>query len=98
MPARKLLTSVLLSALSFSIWSGWALAPAFLGTDSARAEIKMSKPDPATMRSKAQELNAKSHARNIAATERMRRILLEKREGQRGFPKDFNTIPGDKKR
>jgi hypothetical protein len=92
---RKLLLSAFLSAC---IIPGWAFTCAVLETTTALAEIKMSKPDPSAMRAKAQELNAKSHARNLAATERMRRILLEKREGQRGFPKDFNTIPGDKKR
>ncbi len=61
----------------------------------AQAEISMSK-DPKSMQAKGQKLNAKSKTRTRAAVERMKRILKEKREGKRGFDKDFATIPGPK--
>ncbi len=61
----------------------------------AKAEITMSK-DPKSMQAKGQTLNAKSKTRTRAAVERMKRILKEKREGKRGFDKDFATIPGPK--
>ena len=95
MPARKLLLTALFSTF---ILSGWALKSAVFESSPLHAEIKMSKSDPAAMRAKSKELNAKSRERNLAATERMRQILLEKRQGKRGFSKNFNTLPGDKKR
>ena len=93
--ARKLLLATLFSAL---ILSGWALESAVFESSPLHAEIKMSKSDPAAMRAKSKELNTRSRERNQAATERMRQILLEKRQGKRGFSKNFNTLPGDKKR
>ena len=95
MPARKLLLTALFSTF---ILSGWALESAIFKSSPLHAEIKMSKPNPTNMRTKSKELNAKSRERNLAATERMRKILLEKRQGKRGFSENFNTIPGDKKR
>lgn len=86
--ARKL--KLLLMALLFL----FLITPIYA---SAQSNITMSK-DANAMRTKAQQLNSSSDARTRAAVERMRRILTEKRHGNRGFSKDFNTIPGDKKR
>lgn len=43
---------------------------------------------------RSQELNQRAKSDTNAATERMRRILQEKRDGQRGLSKDFMNRQG----
>ena len=43
---------------------------------------------------RSQELNQRAKGDTHAATDRMRRILQEKREGQRGLSKDFMNRQG----
>ena len=93
----------LLASTSLALLIGWGagallpLLPAQCGLAPSEAQAQMSK-DESAMRAKSDKLNAEARARTRAATERMHRILQEKRQGKRGFPDDFNTVPGDKKR
>ena len=65
----------------------------FSYTPNATAQMSMSK-DAKSLQAKGKTLNAKAKQRTKAAVERMQRILKDRRQGKRGFEKDFATIPG----
>ena len=67
--------------------------PGFIDTATAK-NTQSGQANQQDMLRRSQELNQRAKSDTQAATDRMRRILQEKRDGQRGLSKDFMNRQG----